>query len=331
MGWLPRRFVLLTVLIILAAFSIYLFLDSTHKNPSLVLEHVNGVVSGSFSPSGELIAISTGDDCKVYLWAVGDGSLRNVFDLCSDERKYKQTSGQLIFSPDGKKILIGAYAGNIAQTIDAQTGKSITYFIGHSDFIRGVSWSSDGSKVATASKDSSVRIWDSTEGSTIQVLKGHTEPINDVRFSYDGSLIVTASDDNSVIIWDVATGHLIKQLLGHTDDVKTAEFTPDNQKILTSSYDGTVRTWLISSGNELLKKEFGGWISNAAWSNDGTKIVTGVWLSDKAFLLSADDGEILKELIHTEPEHGHLQFAILMPHSYVIATAAGNIVKIWKM
>jgi WD40 repeat protein len=41
---------------------------------------------------------------------------------------------------------------------------------GHTDWVRGVAWSPDGSRLASASNDQTVRVWDPTAGSAVSVL-----------------------------------------------------------------------------------------------------------------------------------------------------------------
>jgi WD40 repeat protein len=44
---------------------------------------------------------------------------------------------------------------------------------GHNDSVEDVAWAPDGRRIATASRDRTVRIWDSDDGSLIIVLRGH--------------------------------------------------------------------------------------------------------------------------------------------------------------
>ena len=46
---------------------------------------------------------------------------------------------------------------------------------GHTDFLYGVAWSPDGSKIATASHDFTARVWDASTGAEVKKLQGHTD------------------------------------------------------------------------------------------------------------------------------------------------------------
>ncbi|MEM9008820.1 MAG: hypothetical protein AAGE59_35590, partial [Cyanobacteria bacterium P01_F01_bin.86] len=63
--------------------------------------------------------------------------------------------------------------------------------LGHTDEILSVSFSPDGETIATASADSTVKLWD-REGRELQTLSGHTGEVWSVSFSPDGETIATA-------------------------------------------------------------------------------------------------------------------------------------------
>ena len=63
-------------------------------------------------------------------------------------------------------------------------------------------FSQDGRRIATASRDGEVWLWDSN-GSFLATLKGHTGPVVSAAFSPDGTQLVSASQDESAIVWKV--------------------------------------------------------------------------------------------------------------------------------
>jgi len=54
--------------------------------------------------------------------------------------------------------------------LQSQTRRTLR---GHQDYVRSVKWSPDGSKLATASRDETARVWDSRTGSELLTLQGH--------------------------------------------------------------------------------------------------------------------------------------------------------------
>ncbi len=67
------------------------------------------------------------------------------------------------------------------------------------------SFSPDGTRLVTASKDRTAKIWDVLTGNCLHTLQGHTSFVNSASFSPDGTKVVTASVDKTAKIWDVAS------------------------------------------------------------------------------------------------------------------------------
>lgn len=63
----------------------------------------------------------------------------------------------------------------------------------------------DGQRIATASWDSTARVWNVADGQPVVTLEGHTHPLKSAAFSPDGQRIVTASDDNTARVYRVVT------------------------------------------------------------------------------------------------------------------------------
>ncbi|MFE5614088.1 NB-ARC domain-containing protein, partial [Streptomyces sp. NPDC056524] len=113
-----------------------------------------------------------------------------------------------------------------------------------------VAFAPDGSWLATASDDNTVRLWDRATGTQTAELTGHTDWIRGVAISPDGTWLATASRDRTVRLWDRTTGTQITKLTGHTDVVFSVAISPDGTWLATASADKTVRLWDRFTGTQ---------------------------------------------------------------------------------
>ncbi|MBZ0172753.1 MAG: serine/threonine protein kinase, partial [Phycisphaerales bacterium] len=159
--------------------------------------------------------------------------------------------------------------------LDASRDVSLAELTGHTGWIQSAAFSPDGTRIVTASLDSTARVWDAGTGVSLTELTGHTGHVQSASFSPDGTRIVTASRDNTARVWDAATGQTLAELTGHTGSVLSAAFSPDGTRIVTASLDSTARIWDAATGETLA--ELSGHTSffrSAVFSPDGTRVVT---------------------------------------------------------
>ena len=119
---------------------------------------------------------------------------------------------------------------------------------GHSGSVSSVAFSHDDKHLASASHDSTVKIWDTASGKCLQMLEGHSERVSSVAFSHDDRHLASASDDTTVRIWDTASGKCLQTLDGHSRLANSVAFSHDDKHLASASYDNTVKIWDIASG-----------------------------------------------------------------------------------
>jgi WD40 repeat protein len=70
-------------------------------------------------------------------------------------------------------------------------GECLKTLRGHSSWVSSVSFSPDGTKVASGTRRK-LKLWDVTSGECLQTLEGYSHSVEKVSFSPDGSFLITA-------------------------------------------------------------------------------------------------------------------------------------------
>jgi WD40 repeat protein len=197
---------------------------------------------------------------------------------------------------------------------------------GHARPIRGCAFSFDGARIASASDDGSVRIWDAASGECLMEL-GHKDEVNDCAFSPDGTRIASVSDDRIVRIWDATSGQSVAELGGHQNFVMGCAFSLDGTRVASASYDRSVRIWDAASGECVgVLRGHSDAVNGCAFSPDGTRVASA---SDDriARIWDATSGECVAKL---RGHNGEVYDCAFSPDGTRVASASyDRSVRIW--
>jgi len=162
--------------------------------------------------------------------------------------------------------------------LQALLHKDLHTFRGHVGTVHAVDWSQDGSRLASAGEDHTLRVWSGVGGKPLGVLRGHSARVTSVAWSPDSRHLASASDDGTVRIWDWEKSEVIATLTGHRGPVNAVAWRADGRQLASAGKDSKVKVWDVATGEESLSLCCGqrtGPLSSVSWSPDGQRLAAG--------------------------------------------------------
>lgn len=248
------------------------------------------IVAGSFSPDHRQLAVASYDgtvqvwnvetrhDLVTYTVHISPGWVTSIDFV---------TSGIRLASTDGmSEITVWDVATN-----------QILFDLPLSD--ASVSFSRDGTQIATGGMDGYVKIWDGYTGQELISFTGHNLPVNDVTFSPDGKWLASGGMDSLVKVWDLESEELLFSQPGHTSSIFCLEFSPDGTLLSSGSFDGSTKVWDVSSKSLITGQELhnfngaGEPINFIFFSPDGKRLGTGGYFDQVVRVYALDPEELM--------------------------------------
>ena len=139
-----------------------------------------------------------------------------------------------------------------------------------------VAFSPDGKRVASASGDKTIKIWDAQSGQEIATLNGHEDGVMTVAFSPDGARLASGGYDKTIRFWDAESGQEISTVRGHASMIHCVAFSPNGDRLVSACNDKTIKLWDAATGEELRTMTgHSAGVTSVAFSPDGQQIVSG--------------------------------------------------------
>ena len=187
-------------------------------------------------------------------------------------------------------------------------GKRISHLPIHTEEVTSVAFNFRGDLAASAAKDNTIRIWNTSTGKQVREISAHKDTIADVAFHPSKNLLASASFDRKVKLWDLEQGSSVV-LFGHNDDITQVAVHPDGSVFASGSKDHDICIWQIPSGNQqAVLSGHSKAITALVYNSDGSMLASGaednticIWQDNKLrFVLREHTATINKLLFHPQ-------------------------------
>ena len=204
----------------------------------------------AFSREGKTLAADT--KVGITLWPLDGAStpllLQESTNVFARTGRWMKNEGALAFSPDGKSIVatrntLSERGVFVVSIWDTQSGLEVAVMpedpehIEHTGVIPSLVFSPDGSKLATASMDYSIRLWDFAKRQPLRTLQGHQSEVWALAFSPDGQTVASGGKDGSVKLWPTRPEEKDDELPGSWQPLA---FSKDSRTLAARNRQGTV-------------------------------------------------------------------------------------------
>ena len=272
----------------------------TGETNKILKGHGGNVYTARFTPDCHDI-VTVGDDKTVRTW-----NIAQRFETYPDAEGINFAG----FSPDCLNLVV---VKDTAAYLWDLTGEKAAEYIGHGGHINTARFSHNGTLVATAANDGTVRIW-KKDGKLIKTIDTQSPKVLDAVFSPDDQLLVSIAKNNNIIIFNLddstsirttahqgnitsiafspdgskfatggddrivlihnLNGEVTDTLAAHTEKINSVAFSPDGEYVLSASSDKSAILWDKAGNPKHIYNVYESKVNTASFSPDGRYIVT---------------------------------------------------------
>ncbi len=220
---------------------------------------------------------------------------------------------------------------------DVSTGARIRSLSGHTDYVFDVDWSSDGRRLLSASRDSTVILWDTSDGTRLQTYRDEAGRSFTVSF-LDDRHAVTGGSSSNVRFWSLYNDAEQRRI-----DLPGAAIysmaVSDDEHIAALGIQNAVELLDLQSGTEIRHFRYaGGAVTSVAISPDGKTLLSG-FQDASTILWNIENGQEIRRLeghssiiVNEDVQFGRILDVAVSPDGQrVLAGGEDKTMIVWDM
>ena len=278
------------------------------------------VTALAFTPSGDLLA---GGWREVLVIDPASGTVRSRIG------NLPERSSRIALHPAGDRFAVaGGVPGRLGEVrLFTLSGDLLRVLAPGADIVHDVAWSPGGERIAVASSDATVRIFDAERGTLVRTIPGHRDWVLAVTWSPDGSRIATGSRDRTAKVFESSSGALLTTYGRHDAPVRGIIFHPEGEEMISASDAQKWDRWKIAAAAHLRDTHLGGEVFQLVAAGEYFAAPSA---NGKVHLFKLQDGEKVREY-DSGTGRRVISVAASAPADLVAAGTQDGRVVVWKL
>ena len=266
---------------------VFLWDTKTQTLKHTIEDDGNSATALAFSADSKTLVVGF---TTIRLWDVETGSQMSRLD------GHTRKVDVLTFAPDGKTLASGDANGEIRLWNIGAGGDQLTLprLLGnitgkgkpmvdspvlteHKRPIEALAFNVDGTALVSASRDTTIRLWDVDTRNPHLMMEGHTEAIKALGFLEDGQTLANGSSDCTLRLWNTETQTQQLIPIKHQWSALDFAFSEDGKTVAIGSVGKSVRLWNVDTGDvtATFKTAHKGNINAVTFSPDDKMLASG--------------------------------------------------------
>jgi WD40 repeat protein len=197
--------------------------------------HAGGVLSAAFIPNGTQI-VTAGVDKTVKVWNAANGQLIKALDPLPEAPR------SVAVNRAGSQF--AAAAGKVVKVWNLGDFKEVRTLPQPAE-VSGISFSADGTRLATAGADNQVRVWEIATGQEIVGFL-HSGPVRAVLCPASPELVISASADKTAAVHTIT----LQRYASNGPPLRSLTVMPNGASLVSGDDEGKVKQWTLAGAPE---------------------------------------------------------------------------------